>query len=147
MGVSVGDENHVLDADPTTVSYDVTLRVSNAAGVSTCPITINIEACPCVDIAELGQACFGRNSSVLPAGQAQDNLRNNLEILRNNPSTYIIVEGYASPNERNAQAIAEFLAGHPKVTQVCYPGLETFKQHALAKSQASGFDPANTSYL
>jgi cystathionine beta-lyase/cystathionine gamma-synthase len=39
----------------------------------------------------------------------------------------------------NAQAIAEFLAAHPKVTQVCYPGLETFRQHALARSQASGF--------
>jgi cystathionine beta-lyase/cystathionine gamma-synthase len=39
----------------------------------------------------------------------------------------------------NAQVIAEFLAAHPKVTQVCYPGLETFRQHALARSQASGF--------
>jgi cystathionine gamma-lyase len=39
----------------------------------------------------------------------------------------------------NAQAVAEFLEGHPKVTQVAYPGLESFPQHALAKSQASGF--------
>ncbi len=39
----------------------------------------------------------------------------------------------------NAQAIAEFLASHPKVTRVCYPGLETFAQHELAKRQASGF--------
>jgi cystathionine gamma-lyase len=40
---------------------------------------------------------------------------------------------------KNAQAIAEFLESHPKVTQVRYPGLESFPQHALAKKQASGF--------
>jgi cystathionine gamma-lyase len=40
---------------------------------------------------------------------------------------------------QNAQAIAEFLEAHPKVTQVRYPGLESFPQHALAKKQASGF--------
>jgi cystathionine beta-lyase/cystathionine gamma-synthase len=39
----------------------------------------------------------------------------------------------------NAQAIAEFLEKHPKVTQVRYPGLKSFPQHALAKEQASGF--------
>jgi cystathionine beta-lyase/cystathionine gamma-synthase len=38
-----------------------------------------------------------------------------------------------------AQSIAEFLESHPKVAQVRYPGLESFPQHALAKSQASGF--------
>jgi cystathionine beta-lyase/cystathionine gamma-synthase len=39
----------------------------------------------------------------------------------------------------NAQAIAEFLAGHAKVSQVAYPGLPVFPQHALARRQASGF--------
>jgi cystathionine gamma-lyase len=39
----------------------------------------------------------------------------------------------------NAQVIAEFLEKHPKVEQVSYPGLKSFPQHALAKSQASGF--------
>jgi cystathionine beta-lyase/cystathionine gamma-synthase len=39
----------------------------------------------------------------------------------------------------NAMAIARFLEAHPKVQQVCYPGLESFSQHELAKSQASGF--------
>jgi cystathionine beta-lyase/cystathionine gamma-synthase len=39
----------------------------------------------------------------------------------------------------NAQAVAEFLESHPKVTEVRYPGLESFPQHALAKRQASGF--------
>lgn len=39
----------------------------------------------------------------------------------------------------NALAIARFLAAHPKVAQVGYPGLESFPQHELAKRQASGF--------
>ncbi|HEY8520200.1 MAG TPA: PLP-dependent aspartate aminotransferase family protein [Gammaproteobacteria bacterium] len=39
----------------------------------------------------------------------------------------------------NAMAIAEFLASHPKVERVTYPGLETFDQHELAKRQATGF--------
>jgi cystathionine beta-lyase/cystathionine gamma-synthase len=39
----------------------------------------------------------------------------------------------------NALAIAEFLESHPKVTEVRYPGLASFPQHELARSQASGF--------
>ena len=39
----------------------------------------------------------------------------------------------------NALAIAEFLEAHPKVEQVCYPGLESFPQAELARSQATGF--------
>jgi cystathionine beta-lyase/cystathionine gamma-synthase len=39
----------------------------------------------------------------------------------------------------NAMAIAEYLEAHPKVEQVCYPGLESFPQFELAKRQASGF--------
>lgn len=39
----------------------------------------------------------------------------------------------------NAQAVAEFLDSHPKVSTVAYPGLESFPQHALARKQASGF--------
>jgi len=39
----------------------------------------------------------------------------------------------------NALAIAQSLEKHPKVERVCYPGLESFPQHALARKQASGF--------
>jgi cystathionine beta-lyase/cystathionine gamma-synthase len=39
----------------------------------------------------------------------------------------------------NAMAIAEFLEPHPKVAQVCYPGLKSFPAHQLAARQASGF--------
>ena len=39
----------------------------------------------------------------------------------------------------NGQALAEFLASHPKVTRVLYPGLPSHPQHALAKRQMRGF--------
>lgn len=39
----------------------------------------------------------------------------------------------------NAQAVAEFLAGHPQVSAVHYPGLVTHPGHALARRQMSGF--------
>lgn len=39
----------------------------------------------------------------------------------------------------NALKIAQFLAGHPKVMAVHYPGLETHPQHALARRQMRGY--------
>jgi cystathionine beta-lyase/cystathionine gamma-synthase len=39
----------------------------------------------------------------------------------------------------NAMALAEFLAAHPKVTRVHYPGLPSHPQHALARTQMCGF--------
>jgi cystathionine beta-lyase/cystathionine gamma-synthase len=39
----------------------------------------------------------------------------------------------------NAQTLAEFLASHPKVTRVHYPGLTSHPQHDLAKRQMRGF--------
>lgn len=39
----------------------------------------------------------------------------------------------------NGQALAEFLARHPKVRSVLYPGLPQHPQHALAKRQMTGF--------
>jgi len=38
-----------------------------------------------------------------------------------------------------AQAVAEFLQGHPKVVQVNYPGLGNFPGHAVAQRQMTGF--------
>jgi cystathionine beta-lyase/cystathionine gamma-synthase len=39
----------------------------------------------------------------------------------------------------NAMILAEFLASHPKVKQVHYPGLPSHPQYALAKTQMRGF--------
>jgi cystathionine gamma-lyase len=38
----------------------------------------------------------------------------------------------------NALAVAQFLAGHPKVERVLYPGLPSHPQHALARRQMTG---------
>ncbi len=39
----------------------------------------------------------------------------------------------------NAQALAEFLESHPKVTRVHYAGLPSHPEHAIAKKQMRGF--------
>jgi len=42
-------------------------------------------------------------------------------------------------HEENARELAAFLAQHPKLKSVNYPGLPTHPQHELAKQQARGF--------
>lgn len=42
-------------------------------------------------------------------------------------------------HERNAQALAQFLLEHPKVSRVHYPGLPDHPGHALARRQQDGF--------
>lgn len=42
-------------------------------------------------------------------------------------------------HNENAQKIADFLAGHPKIKDVFYPGLESHKGYEIARSQMSGF--------
>lgn len=42
-------------------------------------------------------------------------------------------------HQENAFDIANFLAAHPKVNRVSYPGLRSHPQHDLAKQQMSGF--------
>lgn len=42
-------------------------------------------------------------------------------------------------HEQNARAIAEWLAGHPKLTRVLYPGLQNHPGRELHQRQASGF--------
>src|SRR5512136_1191627 len=42
-------------------------------------------------------------------------------------------------HEKNARAIAHYLASHEKVASVYYPGLTSHPQHALARRQMTGF--------
>lgn len=42
-------------------------------------------------------------------------------------------------HESNAREIARFLAGHPKIRKIYYPGLSDHPQHELAKRQMKGF--------
>jgi cystathionine gamma-synthase len=60
-------------------------------------------------------------------------------------AAYLLVRGlktFALRMERqntNAQAVAEFLAGHPRVAAVHYAGLRTHPGHDIAKKQMRGF--------
>jgi cystathionine gamma-lyase len=42
-------------------------------------------------------------------------------------------------HNRNALAVAQWLAAHPKVAAVLHPGLESHPQHALALRQMRGY--------
>ncbi|HVF31002.1 MAG TPA: cystathionine gamma-synthase [Pyrinomonadaceae bacterium] len=42
-------------------------------------------------------------------------------------------------HDKNGRVVANFLAEHPKVQKVYYPGLTSHPQHELAKKQQSGF--------
>jgi cystathionine beta-lyase/cystathionine gamma-synthase len=42
-------------------------------------------------------------------------------------------------HEQNALYLAKYLAKHPRVERVYYPGLKNSKQYALAKKQMDGF--------
>jgi methionine-gamma-lyase len=42
-------------------------------------------------------------------------------------------------HNENAFAVANMLVGHPKATRVYYPGLETHRNHQIAKAQMRGF--------
>src|SRR5437867_4544692 len=60
-------------------------------------------------------------------------------------AAYLLIRGiktFALRMERqntNAQAVAEFLAGHPRIAAVHYPGLATHREHDVAKRQMRGF--------
>lgn len=60
-------------------------------------------------------------------------------------AAYLLIRGIKTLEVRvrrqceNAMAVARFLARHPKVAGVHYPGLSTHPDHALAKRQMRGF--------
>lgn len=60
-------------------------------------------------------------------------------------AAYLLIRGlktFALRIERqngNAQAIAEFLAAHPKIVRVHYPGLPSHPNHDIARRQMRGF--------
>jgi cystathionine gamma-lyase len=55
-------------------------------------------------------------------------------VLRGTKTLHLRMERHC----RNAHRVAQFLAGHPKVARVLYPGLPSHPQHDLARSQMSG---------
>ena len=95
-----------LDANQNTTTNTATLTVTNEAGSAMCTTTVTIEPCACVSNLVLAQVVYDRNESILREGQTMENLQNNVEILRNSPSTRVFIEGYATANERNAETLA-----------------------------------------
>lgn len=72
-------------------------------------------------------------------------LATNMGAILDPAAAYMILRGmktYYLRYERhcqNAQAVAEYLAGRPEVTDVFYPGLDSHPAHALAKQQMHDF--------
>jgi cystathionine beta-lyase len=56
-------------------------------------------------------------------------------VLRGIKTLHLRVERHCE----NGEKVAHFLANHPKIKTVFYPGLESHPQHTLAKKQMSGF--------
>jgi cystathionine gamma-lyase len=56
-------------------------------------------------------------------------------VLRGVKTLHVRMERHA----QNAMKVARFLSSHPKVRRVTYPGLESYPQHALARTQMKGF--------
>lgn len=101
-----------------------------------------------------GTKYFGGHSDVLNGAIMVNNpeLYQKLKHVQNSTGavlspfdSYLVLRGLKTlavrmrAHEQNATKIAEFLENHPKVKKVYYPGLKSFAQHELAKSQASGF--------
>jgi len=89
----------------------------------------------------MGGAIIGR-------GELIDSLRDDLTILGatlDPHAAYLVLRGMKTyyvrwdAQCRNAQAIAEFLAGHPAVERVRYPGLDGDPGQALAQRQMDDF--------
>lgn len=97
---------HVYD-EPGT--YEVQLSVANDAGEATQTLQLIVEpalAAICTEITEFNAAFFERNASMLTE-EARSALQDNLEILSQCPNLGVRIEGYASPFERNVQALSE----------------------------------------
>jgi methionine-gamma-lyase len=58
---------------------------------------------------------------------------------------YLVIRGVKTlalrmdRSQENAMKVARFLESHPKISWIIYPGLESFEQFDLAKSQMRGF--------
>ena len=98
--------SHTFD-EPGT--YTVSLGVSNEAGEGSRTMTLTVDpalAPICMEVTEMNAAFFSRNASTL-TDEGRSALQENLDILSQCPNLSVRVEGYASPFERNEDALAE----------------------------------------
>lgn len=91
----------------------------------------------------MGGALVFRNDDALAAGAR--NARSLIGYCASPFAAWLILRGLRSlparmeRHERNARTLAEFLAEHPNVEVVHYPGLASHPQHAVAARQMRGF--------
>ena len=81
------------------------------------------------------------------------NLRGIMGAVNSPHNIYLLLRGLKTfelrmcRHNENGQAIAEFLASHPRVEKVLYPGLETHPQHILARDSMKGFGGVVTFFV
>ena len=91
----------------------------------------------------LGGAVIAKSRS--PLSEAIRRIQKSCGAVMDPFSAWLTMRGMRSLSSRlktqcqNAHAVAQFLAGHPLVEQVHYPGLETHMGHSTAKLQMSDF--------
>ncbi|MBI1902418.1 MAG: aminotransferase class I/II-fold pyridoxal phosphate-dependent enzyme, partial [Planctomycetia bacterium] len=89
----------------------------------------------------LAGAVIGRREKLEPVRK----LRGILGSISSAHSTYLLERGLKTfelrmeRHNRNGQAVAEFLASHPKVERVYYPGLKSHPHHDVARRTMRGF--------
>ena len=89
----------------------------------------------------LAGAIIGRTESLEPIRKLRGvmgpvNAAHNIYLLARGLKTF---ELRMQRHNENGQAVAEFLAAHPRVERVYYPGLDTHPYHELAKRTMRGF--------
>jgi cystathionine gamma-synthase len=89
----------------------------------------------------LGGAIIGSNEKMEPLRKFRGVIGNvngphNIYLLLRGLKTF---ELRMSRHNENGQAVAEFLAGHPRVEKVFYPGLPTHPYYEVARRTMSGF--------
>ncbi len=78
-------------------------------------------------------------------GQDLHRIQNSAGAIMGPFDAYLVLRGIRTlavrmaAHEEGGRAVAQFLAQHPKVLRVFYPGLPTHPQHQLAKRQQRGF--------
>ena len=85
----------------------------------------------CTSNADLAQRLYFVQNAVGGVASPMDSFL----VLRGVKTLHVRMQRHAE----NAARVVQYLAKHPKVQKVTYPGLETHPQHALARKQMKGF--------
>ena len=134
--------------------YTVALEVANAAGVDQRTVVVEVDAYEapfCRNLSEMSPVFFDRNSSTLKA-TATAALQENLDVMLTCPNLNVRIQGWAAPDERNAQRLSEdrarvveayYIQGGLLATRIASVGNGTF-QGASQKEEAAQYRRADS---